>query len=268
MKMPICMIGAGLALATPLLAQTTPEQEVNQVILQLDQVRMDLVGSGMPLSWEAPLVSGHPYSAVARTVTKSPDGTHVDRSVTQTIYRDDQGRVRREINGGANISILDPAAGIGYNLNVEQKIAMKRTLAAPMIESQTRIPTQSLVDLARAQASRRSNMTVDDLGTQVVSGVSAQGVRVTTTVPAGTFGNDRDLKTVVDRWVSIDLHVLVKSVTTDSRSGPTTYELTSLVMGAPDPALFQVPAGYTVQEGGRGGRGFSVTPDPAAGGRK
>jgi len=231
------------------------------------------------VTWEAPLISGHPYSATARTITRSPDGKNVDRSTSEFIARDDQGRTRREFNsspsmpgsdGGRmplNISIVDPAAGVGYNLNVEKKVAMKRTLNPAMIENQTRVPNQSLLELARAQSVNRPNMTVEDLGTQVVNGVAAQGVRTTTTTPAGTFGNDRDLKTVVERWVSTDLHILVKSITTDSRSGPTTYELTNLQLGAPDPSLFQVPAGYTVQEGpGRGGRiGGTLAPAPTAG---
>jgi hypothetical protein len=277
MKMLLCITAAGLALAASLPAQIPPEQQAYQALQQLEQVRIDLT-SAIPSSWEAPLISGHPYSAVAKTITRSPDGAHIDRSVSETIYRDDQGRTRREtngganisildprtrreINGGANISILDPAAGVAYNLLVSQKVAMKRALGPAMLESQTRLPNQSLLEIARAQAAARSNMTVEDLGTQVVSGVSAQGIRTTTTIPAGTFGNDRDLKTVVDRWVSTDLHILVQSVTTDSRSGPTTYELTNLVLGAPDPSLFQVPAGYTIQEGpGGGGRRGATQP--------
>jgi hypothetical protein len=269
MKTQICISAAGLVLATSLLAQNLPEidalRQAEVDLLNLQQV----IRSGVPLSWESPLVSGRPYSAIARTVTRSPDGSHVDRSETETIYRDDQGRTRREINNGRNISILDPAAGVAFNLNTETRTAMKRVLQPAAYAAQAKVPSQSLLELATAQAKSRPNMTVDDLGTQVVNGVSAQGVRTTTTIPAGTFGNDRDLKTIVDRWVSTDLHVLVKSITTDSRSGPTTYEFTNIIVGAPDAALFQVPAGYTIQEGGgRGGRGGVLMPAPVQPGNK
>jgi hypothetical protein len=269
MKMRISIFAAGLALASSLLAQTPPslpqvvDDALRQNVINLAMNQLELSPLGVvvnPLGWEAPLVSGHPYSAVARTVTRSPDGSHVDRSTTELIYRDDQGRTRREVNGGRNISIVDPSAGVAYTLNPEGKMAMKRTMAPGAIENQTRVPSQSFLELATAQAKGRSNMTVDDLGTQVVNGVSAQGVRTTNTIPAGTVGNDRDLKTVVERWVSTDLHVLVKSVTTDSRSGPTNYDLTNLVLGSPDASLFQVPAGYTIQEGGRGARGGGPAP--------
>jgi hypothetical protein len=74
---------------------------------------------------------------------------------------------------------------------------------------------------------------------------------------------------VTERWVSEDLHVLVRSVYTDSRTGSTVYDLINISQAPPDPSLFQVPAGYTVQEGGgRGGRGVSApTAQPGRGGR-
>jgi hypothetical protein len=114
-----------------------------------------------------------------------------------------------------------------------------------------------------------AKVTVDDLGKQTVNGVLAQGVRTTSVIPSGTFGNDHDLKTVTERWVSEDLHVLVKSVYTDSRTGSTVYDLLNISQAPPDPSLFQVPAGYTVQDGGgRGGRGAAAGPVPGGrGGR-
>lgn len=137
-------------------------------------------------------------------------------------------------------------------------------------------PEMSIVEAAREQANRMSGggrggnaaakVTVDDLGIQTVNGVAAQGVRTTSIIPTGTFGNDHDLKSVTERWVSEDLHVLVKSVYTDSRTGSTVYDLINISQAPPDPALFQVPAGFTVQEGGRGGRG-GVPAGTAPGGR-
>ena len=65
------------------------------------------------------------------------------------------------------------------------------------------------------------------------------------TIPAGTFGNDRDVKVINERWYSDDLQVLVKSSNSDPRFGLTTYELTNIMRTVPDPALFQPPADYT-----------------------
>jgi hypothetical protein len=250
MKMQIWISAAGLALAAPLLAQTPVE--VSGVAGAPGTAWQLIATGGIPMNWEAPLVSGHPYSATARTMDYSPDGLHVDSSHSEMIYRDDQGRTRREVNGGRDVAILDPAAGVAYNLDADRMVAMKRTLGSAAIANQTRVPSQTLLELAAAEAKNRQNMNVEDLGTQVVNGVEAQGVRVITVIPTGQIGNDRDLKTVVDRWVSSDLHVLVKSVTTSSRSGPVHYDLTNLVLGPPDPALFQVPPGYKIQEVAQG----------------
>jgi hypothetical protein len=69
-------------------------------------------------------------------------------------------------------------------------------------------------------------------------------MRVTTVVPAGAIGNDRDFRSVSARWFSSDLNLLIKSVNTDPRFGTTTYELTNIRVGPPDPELFQPPADY------------------------
>ncbi len=49
-------------------------------------------------------------------------------------------------------------------------------------------------------------------------------------------------------WFSNDLQMVVKSVSSDPRFGETTYRLTNIVRTMQDPALFQIPADYTVVE--------------------
>ena len=94
----------------------------------------------------------------------------------------------------------------------------------------------------------------EDLGTQVIQGVSAQGKRVTRTIPVGQAGNDRALDIVTETWFSPDLQVVVMSKTGDPRFGDSVYRLTNISRVEPDPAQFTVPSGYTVQQG-RTGRG-------------
>lgn len=88
----------------------------------------------------------------------------------------------------------------------------------------------------------RAGVGYEDLSTQVLNGVNVKGSRVTMTIPKGTFGNDRDVQVINERWYSDSLQVLVKSTNTDPRFGVTTYELTNILQAHPDPALFQVPA--------------------------
>ena len=67
-------------------------------------------------------------------------------------------------------------------------------------------------------------------------------------IPAGAIGNDRDLRLVYESWFSSELQVLVKSVNSDPRAGDTTFQLTNIVRGMQDPALFRIPADYTISD--------------------
>src|SRR2546427_4349891 len=107
----------------------------------------------------------------------------------------------------------------------------------------------------RSQARRSPSPPVtEELPAQVVNGVGVKGSRITMTILAGTFGNDRDVKVINERWYSDDLQVLVKSSNSDPRFGVTSYELTNVVQAPPDPRLFQVPADYTLTEDDTGRR--------------
>ena len=84
------------------------------------------------------------------------------------------------------------------------------------------------------------------LGKQVIDGVQAEGTRTTITIPAGEIGNERDIDIVNERWYSPELQTVVMSKHTDPRMGETVYRLTNIRRGDPLPALFQIPADYTV----------------------
>jgi hypothetical protein len=89
----------------------------------------------------------------------------------------------------------------------------------------------------------------EDLGTQSIDGVKAQGQRTTVTIPAGKIGNDRPLTTVSERWFSPDLGMVVLSRHTDPRFGTSTYRLADIDRREPPAAQFEVPADYKVEEG-------------------
>ena len=67
---------------------------------------------------------------------------------------------------------------------------------------------------------------------------------------------------VTERWYSPELQTYVMTKRTDPLMGDTTFQLTNIQRNEPDPALFQVPAGYNVSQRpspaarfGRGGPG-------------
>src|ERR1700730_6042110 len=90
------------------------------------------------------LVKGAPFSATTTSTTQQTlqDGTTINRTANGAIYRDSEGRSRREVaftgvgplatTGGTHkmVAIFDPVAGAHYMLNPDKKGAHKTTLPA------------------------------------------------------------------------------------------------------------------------------------------
>src|SRR3954454_17705215 len=79
-------------------------------------------------------VKGAPYSAEIVTETNQTlaDGNRIARRTTGRVYRDSEGRIRREEdrqNGTVAVSIVDGVAGVSYRLEPETRIAWKTSSA-------------------------------------------------------------------------------------------------------------------------------------------
>jgi hypothetical protein len=205
-------------------------------------------------------VQSKPFSAieVRHVVQTLADGTQVNQTETTTSYRDPQGRMRAEHPD--RVLIYDPVAGFVYVLDARTKTYRKTpitdrtastTVAATksgtwVATAKSLPPAAGDVNVRRMHAHDNAPPVIEDIPPQVVNGIRSKGSRVTMTIPKGTFGNDRDIKIVNERWYSDDLQVLMKSTNSDPRFGVTTYELTNIVQSPPNPALFQVPTDYTL----------------------
>jgi hypothetical protein len=189
-------------------------------------------------------VPGRPFSAteVRRTQQVLGDGTKVDRSDTSKFYRDSQGRMRAE--SPERVEIFDFVAGVEYDLHPRnktyQKIAIKNTSGMVTVAVVGGLSVTGSTTAAGPEEG-------EDIGTQLIGGVTAIGRRVTLIIPVGAFGNNRELKVVNERWYSPELQALVKSSNSDPRFGINTYELTNILRGDPDPALFQPPSDYALK---------------------
>ena len=220
-------------------------------------------GSGDMPSGQAGPVLDKPLTAteVYRSTQVLVDGTRVDHSDTSLFYRDNRGRMRTESQGA--IVIFDPVAGLSYLMRTSNKMYSQSAIGNPNgwtwvsaagSEASVRpsAARQAPGDPAATVAQRRfglpaSQPVTETLAPRTVNGIMANGSRVTITIPKGALGNDRDMKVVNERWYSDELKVLVKSVNSDPRYGVTTYDLTQVVQGPPDPSLFQVPADFRLQ---------------------
>jgi hypothetical protein len=98
------------------------------------------------------------------------------------------------------------------------------------------------------QLSKGVKPKTESLGTKSMEGVQVTGTRSTSTIPAGTIGNDRDLNIIRETWYSSELKLVIQSTQSDPRFGETTYTLKNIQQGSPDVTLFQVPANYTIDK--------------------
>jgi hypothetical protein len=103
-------------------------------------VTMDFIGAEMSFSNKP--VKGAPYAAQAVTETTQTlsDGNRITHKSTASIFRDSEGRTRREEALGAigpwasggdapqTIFISDPVAGVSYHLDPQTRIAHKITM--------------------------------------------------------------------------------------------------------------------------------------------
>jgi hypothetical protein len=232
------------------------------------------------------VVKDAPFSAegVSESVQTLPDGNRIARSTTTKMYRDSDGRFRREGSGtnigGAvagffgsvtavngfqdTVSIYDPVAAVRYILTPSSKTARRfnhqniLTEGAVFVNGQAMSPAVK----ARVEASvaQRTNVVVmpnvvtgtmsggktEQLGTKSFENVEAEGTRTVTTIEAGKIGNEKPIEIVYERWYSKELDLIVYSRHFDPRFGEQIYRLTNISRSEPDRSLFTVPSDYKV----------------------
>ena len=263
-------------------AQDTTQGQKAAVDALESQARTFMVAGGQILNGNP--VKGQPYSAEAvneTTQTLADGNTIVNRSSTM-IYRDSEGRERREesigkigtLNADGTaakvVFISDPVAKVSYALHPDDRTAEK--MPAPMVVATAKagIAVQDFRYSIRANGSAEppagpiffqtfvgrggvggeAPAKVEKLGTQMIEGIPAEGTRTTTTIPAGQIGNERDINIVSERWYSQELQVVVMSKRSDPRTGETVYKLTNVNRTEPLHSMFEVPADYKIFDGG------------------
>ena len=228
--------------------------------------RMELLGFGGMRGGK--IVTGAPFSAVAvsETTQTLADGNHISRKTQTNLYRDSQGRVRREITlvgfgpmaasgqPKSFVVINDPVGGVTYLLHPDEKTAEKMASPFAKMGGAAREAMRNKRSAREQQEIANGTLHQEDLGTQTIAGVTAQGTRLTRTIPAGQMGNEKPITIVNERWYSNDLQTVVVSKRSDPWSGETTYTLTNINRTEPDASHFTVPSDYSVTQGRSGMR--------------
>jgi hypothetical protein len=232
--------------------------------------RMELLGFGGMHTGK--VVAGAPFSAVAvsETTQTLADGNRISRKTQTNLFRDSQGRFRKEgtlpaigplATAGqpkSFVFVMDPVSGSNFMLHPESKTAER--VGKPFgrmkgaVKEAMKNKAEGKFAARQQEAIASGNLKKEDLGTQTINGVAAQGTRVTRTIPAGQIGNEKPITIVHERWYSNDLQLVVMSKRSDPWSGETTYSLTNIQRAEPNASLFAVPSDYAVTQG-RQGRG-------------
>jgi hypothetical protein len=179
------------------------------------------------------------------------------------------------------VFIQDPVAQVSYVLNLTEKSPQKVPMLPPISSASGTVSTAGApagtgigvttntfyiqaegspsalppampppMALQRALIeSDKDPVTTEDLGSQTMEGITVQGKRVTHIIPSGQIGNEKPLVTVTEVWTSPDLKTVIYSKRSDPRMGEHTFQLTNIVRGEPDPALFAVPTDFKITEG-------------------
>lgn len=293
----IALIGgtAGVVAQQTVMPQSLPERIDEEAYLmtapsQLPLTVADtLMFTQLELAGPDEVVLGKPYSADLTVVTHQPlvDGNSITVEHHARVYRDGDGRTRREDDVGASsapaqrVFIADPVAGTSYLLDPDRRYAQRLTATPPpgvpdpqSVTVVAGIDAGVALDVAPAprpagdarfelslppaddQVSPGRTITLPfagepqtvSLGERVIEGVNVVGTRSVVVIPAATVGNRAPIEIVTEQWYSPELRLIVLSEHHDPRVGETRYRLHGIRRESPGAALFSVPLDYTVTE--------------------
>jgi hypothetical protein len=199
-------------------------------------------------------VAGRPFSGrdsidwTRNLEDGSVQTTHLDAALA----RDSRGRIYRERRTfvSANTSqqsrldsiiLLDPVA----HTRTTCIVAARQCTITGYHASTSFTPTP-----AGPRDDGKRYLTRESLGSDSIDGLDVVGTRETISINAGVVGNSEPLITTREFWYSPDLQVNLLVTRKDPREGTQVIRVVDLSRSEPDPAIFQVPAGFVVQDRG------------------
>jgi hypothetical protein len=177
------------------------------------------------------------------------------------------------------VFIQDPVAQVSYTLNLTDKTAQRMPMNFAQAAGPNGTPSTPSVVMPQPKAADSAvsgavlpplpfpdgpgvmaiqkivtrddstPATTEDLGSQVMEGVTVVGTRTTRVIPTGQIGNDAPISIVTEVWTSPDLKTVVSSKRSDPRMGVQTFDLTNISRTEPDSSLFTVPSDFKVVDG-------------------
>jgi hypothetical protein len=208
-------------------------------------------------------VKNMPFTATVKQTfdQKLADGNAIQGSVRYHIARDASGKTMFEnpmctpgedghYHQTFSVEIYDRAANTRETWMVTDrklKVATIVHMPTPQKPSEAEMALM-LADSKTRHAATMSQTQTENLGLRDFHGISAEGTRRTTTVPAGEQGNALPLISTYETWYSRKLAVGTLTINDSSRNGRITAEIEELHQGDPDPSLFSPPKDYIIKD--------------------
>jgi hypothetical protein len=204
--------------------------------------------------------TGAPYSAKETSVKiqTAADGTQRTATYVELLWRDASGRTRREVVQqdpyGAeyrSVIITDPIAGVYLKWTIGNVAVNKVATIWPLSEDQKITappPPRRIPSSNPAPAGNDPTCGCERLAPQLINGVYAEGSRSRRTVLTSPERGAQPVVVTNELWISPDLRIIMRHINDDPVEGPSTANVTDVVLGDPDPALFTAPQGYAIRD--------------------
>jgi hypothetical protein len=200
-------------------------------------------------------VPNAPFTAVVevqRTRVR-PDGSAFSVKSVRNMARDGIGRIHNESRTFIpatsadtpevlHIHLYDPRTRVSTELNPRARTFCTETMNHP---PSTVPPTVRFGSPSGTGVPQNEFAKEEDLGSKEIEGVLARGVRETQIIPAEGNETGKEISVTDEYWYSDELRINVVMKHSDPRVGDTTLTVTHITRGEPDPALLEMPEGYT-----------------------
>jgi hypothetical protein len=199
-----------------------------------------------------------PFIAFVHTEWAKPigDGGTITLVNQRRVARDSRGRIYEErwllvpkdgeTHSRMNvIQVADPIAHTLYNCFTMRRppSCTLETFAEPAVTAY-----KPSLGVTGPLPNNFGSSTHENLGPGSSDGVETVGSRDTIVYNPHAVGNDREFSVTREFWQATSLGVNLISIVNDPRIGKQTFTLTDVILGDPDPKLFEVPEGYVVAD--------------------
>jgi hypothetical protein len=193
---------------------------------------------------------GMPFTGQETIVwTHQVDGKTVTTRVAGTVARDSQGRTYREVHRFTvdpvdprttlmRITVRDASAGTTTDCDLSTHLCRITVIPARIVAKTAPITGETVKE---------------DLGSQVIDGITATGTRITRTPIPNALdlsqpADKKDDPSIVELWRSADLKVDLSELRKYPHGEVQDVHLAITSRQEPDPKIFSIPTGFTIRD--------------------